>query len=158
MIIAYTFTDGKRPSIKKVDLTIEQAIPKNTVWIDLLEPSIEEEKAISRALKIDTPTREEMDKMEVLSPFYKEDNAYFMTVTVIQRADREYPEGTAISFIMHPKCLITLRHSKPRAFNYFAARASSLTRDCEILGLKPVVPIIYFLSKNPKEADRWRRG
>lgn len=130
MIIAYTLTEGKKPTIKKVDLTIEQAIPKNTIWIDLLEPSIEEEKAISKALKIDTPTREEMDKMEVLSPFYKEDNAYFMTITVIQKADKEYPEGTAISFIMHPQCLITLRHSKPRAFNYFATRAAKDASIC----------------------------
>jgi magnesium transporter len=123
MIIAYTLSSGKTIKLNKVELTADDIIPKNVVWIDLIEPSIEEEKLVEKSLKIDAPTREEMDKIEVLSPFYKEDDSYFMTITAIHKADNDYPQGTAITMILHQQCLVTLRYSKPKAFNYFSARA-----------------------------------
>jgi magnesium transporter len=124
MIIAYTLSSGKTVKLNKVELTADDTLPKNVVWIDLIEPSIEEEKLVEKALNIDAPTREEMDKIEVLSPFYKEDDSYFMTITAIHKADNDYPQGTAIIFILHQQCLVTLRYSKPKAFNYFSARAT----------------------------------
>jgi magnesium transporter len=123
MIIAYTLSSGKTVKLNKIELTADDTLPKNVVWIDLIEPSIEEEKLVEKALNIDAPTREEMDKIEVLSPFYKEDDSYFMTITAIHKADNDYPQGTAIIFILHQQCLVTLRYSKPKAFNYFSARA-----------------------------------
>lgn len=123
MIIAYTIASGKKQKLSKVELSGDDKLPKNIVWLDLVEPTIEEEKLVEKYYKIDAPTREEMDKIEVLSPFYKEDGAYFMTVTAIHKADKDYPEGTAVTFILSPKGLITIRHSKLRAFNYFSARA-----------------------------------
>lgn len=121
MILAYVLSAKK--TLKKVEVSVGQALPKNTVWVDLLEPSIEEEKLIEKALKIDAPTREEMDKIEVLSPFYKERDSYYMTVTALHKTDKDYPEGTALIFILNPKCLVTLRYSKFKAFSYFSNRA-----------------------------------
>jgi magnesium transporter len=98
-------------------------LPKNIVWVDLFEPTLEEEKCIARCLEIDAPTREEIDKIELISPFYKEGYSYHMTVTVIHKTERDYPETIALTFILHPKCLVTLRYSRPRAFHYFSSRA-----------------------------------
>lgn len=127
MIIAYTYTD--EGEIEKFELTAGDPIPKDTTWIDLLDPSMEEDKYIQKATKIDAPTREEMDKFEVMSPFYKERDSYYMTITAIQKIDRAYPEGIAITFILHPKFLVTLRYSRPKAFSYFSNRA---LRDAEL--------------------------
>ena len=121
MIIAYALT--KDSKLQKFEIESEDHIPKNIVWIDLIEPSVEEEKKVEKMLKIDTPTREEMDKIEVLSPFYKEDDSYYMTITSINKLDQDYPEGTAITFILTPKALVTLRYSRPRAFTSFSSRA-----------------------------------
>lgn len=128
MIVAYVYSP--KGGVKKVEIGIGDTIPKNTVWIDLFEPSIEEEKLIEKALKIDTPTREEIDKIEVMSPFYKEDDAYYMTVTALNKPDKDHVEGAAIIFILHPKCLITLRHSKLKAFSYFSTRAMRYPNMC----------------------------
>lgn len=128
MIVAYVYSP--KSGVKKVEIGIGDTIPKNTVWIDLFEPSIEEEKLIEKALKIDTPTREEIDKIEVMSPFYKEDDAYYMTVTALNKPDKDHVEGAAIIFILHPKCLITLRHSKLKAFSYFSTRAMRYPNMC----------------------------
>lgn len=121
MIIAYTFS--AKDGVKKIDVKVGGSIPKNTVWIDLLEPSLEEEKLIEKALKIDAPTREEIDKIEVMSPFYKEGVSYYMTVTALNRPEDNHVEGAAVIFILNPKCLVTLRYSKPKAFAYFSARS-----------------------------------
>jgi magnesium transporter len=121
MIIAYKISDGN--VIEKIEMSADDTIPKGVVWLDLVEPSIEEEKMIERALKIDAPTREEMDKIEVMSPFYKEGDSYYMTITAINKAEKDYPEGTAIIFILHPKYLVTLRYARPRSFSSFSTRA-----------------------------------
>ena len=68
MIVAYTHNDEQE--IEKVELEVGDQIPKHAVWLDLLEPSIEEEKYIEKALKLDIPTREELDNIFVLRPFY----------------------------------------------------------------------------------------
>lgn len=122
MIVAYIINeDGE---FEKRELSPSDKFPQNVVWIDLLEPTLEEERYIEKSsLGIETLTREEMDRIEVMSPFYKEDDAYYMTVTAVHKADTDYPESTALSFILHSKCLVTLRYSRPKAFHYFSSRA-----------------------------------
>lgn len=121
MIIAYLFSE--KGGLKKVILDAKTPIPKEAVWLDLVEPTIEEERAIEHALSIDAPTREEMDKIEVMSPFYKEQDTYYMTVTVLDQSDIEYPQCTAITLMLTSKQLITLRYCEPKAFNNFSLRA-----------------------------------
>ncbi|MCE2992487.1 MAG: magnesium transporter CorA family protein [Candidatus Jidaibacter sp.] len=128
MIVAYVFSP--KTGVKKVEVEAGDAIPKNTVWVDLLEPTIEEEKLIEKEFKIDAPTREEIDKIEVMSPFYKEDNCYYMTVTALNKPDKEHIDAAAIIFILHSKCLITLRHSKLKSFSYFSNRAMRYPNMC----------------------------
>ena len=124
MIIAYKLKNLKgKLSLEKVEVEEDESIPAGTVWLDLIEPTVDEEKQINRLLKIDAPTREEVDKIELMSPFYKEDNAHFMTVTAIHRIDKEYPDGTPVIFILHPKCLVTIRYVKLRSFVSFSTRA-----------------------------------
>ena len=42
-------------------------VTDQVIWIDLLNPTLEEEKKIERALKLDVPTREEQQEIEVSS-------------------------------------------------------------------------------------------
>jgi Mg2+ and Co2+ transporter CorA len=53
-------------------------IVEHTVWIDLLNPKREQEAKVERALKIDVPTREEQQEIEVSSCLYQEDGAHFI--------------------------------------------------------------------------------
>ena len=57
-------------------------ITDQAIWIDLFNPTVEEEKKIERALKLDVPTREEQLEIEVSSRLYQEEGAYFMTATI----------------------------------------------------------------------------
>jgi magnesium transporter len=160
MIIAYIPSDIE--GMKRVELNAGDTIPKNAIWIDLLEPSGEEEKLVEKAFSIDAPTREEMDKIELISPFYKEDDAYYVTITVIHKMDKDCPEGTAITFILLSDCLITLRYARPKAFSYFSARLmrtstkKNLSPDIVFEGLieSMVTGVADVLEKTGNELDQ----
>ncbi|MFO7478691.1 MAG: magnesium/cobalt transporter CorA [Methyloceanibacter sp.] len=97
-------------------------ITEAAVWIDLLNPTPEEETQIERALKLDVPTREEQREIEASSRLYQESGALFMTASVIYRADQPEPNTTPITFILAGNRLVTLRYAEPRAFGLFVSR------------------------------------
>ena len=93
----------------------------STVWIDMLEPTPDEEAAVERLLKIDVPTREEMQKIDESSRLYAEGGVLFMTMPVVNKAATE-PESAAVTFILAPDALVTLRYVDPQPFGMFARR------------------------------------
>ncbi len=107
-----------------------QRIPDQTIWIDLLEPSIEEERAIEHELGIDIPSREEMREIETSSRLYEEDGMLFMTATVAAKLDTERPESTAVTFILSNERLITNRYIDTRPFRNFIAYAERHPTAC----------------------------
>ncbi|HXF54400.1 MAG TPA: magnesium/cobalt transporter CorA [Hyphomicrobiaceae bacterium] len=93
------------------------------VWIDLVNPSGEEERAIEKLVGLQVPTREEMSEIEVSSRLYQEKGAHFMTATILYHVDLPDPQATAITFILAEKQLITVRYAEPRSFQLFLTRA-----------------------------------
>jgi magnesium transporter len=112
-------------------------ITEQTVWIDLLNPSREEETEVERALTLEVPTREEQQEIEASSRLYQENGAHFMTATVLYQTDTAEPATTPITFILAGNRLITLRYAEPHAFSIFAARCRrpdpSLTNGTAVL-------------------------
>ena len=90
------------------------------IWVDLIKPSKEEEKFIERALTIEAPTEEEMDKFEVVSPFHELRGVHYMTITVHDRRTEEFPDSIAVTFTLTEKYLITIRYDTPKSFDHFA--------------------------------------
>jgi magnesium transporter len=97
-------------------------ITESAVWIDLLNPTREEEGKIERALKLEVPTREEQQEIEASSRLYQENGAYYMTATILYQAYTGEPTTTQVTFILMGQRLITLRYAQPRAFSIFATR------------------------------------
>src|SRR5262245_48987841 len=97
-------------------------ITESAVWIDLLNPTREEEGKLERALKIEVPTREEQQEIEASSRLYQEKGAHYMTTTVIYQAYTGEPTTTPVTFILMGQRLITLRYAQPKAFSIFATK------------------------------------
>jgi magnesium transporter len=112
-------------------------ITEEVAWIDLLNPTPQEEKKVERALKIEVPTREEQQEIEVSSRLYQETGAYFMTATLIYQPEQGEPRATAVTFILAGQRLITVRYAEPRAFPIYVARCNrsegSIKNGAEIL-------------------------
>src|ERR1043166_9577491 len=54
-------------SLKKLSAVDPAALPDNAVWIDLLNPTMEEDRAVERLAGIAVPTREDMQEIEISS-------------------------------------------------------------------------------------------
>ena len=120
MILVYTRSEG---AVSAADLLERFELADDVVWIDLLRPTPDEERAVERALAVDMPTREEMREIEASSRLYQEGEGTFMTATIMTRTETELPEAGAITFVLVGDCLVTLRYTEPHPFTTFAQRA-----------------------------------
>jgi magnesium transporter len=94
------------------------------VWLDLVEPSKDEEHRVELALGIDVPTREEMEEIEISSRLYYENNASFMTATLPSYTDTDVPMLAPVTFVLTSRQLVTIRYHEPRAFKTLPMRAA----------------------------------
>jgi len=98
-------------------------IPRDALWIDLLEPSQAEEKLVEQSLSIEVPTREEMREIESSNRLYEEDGVLYMTMTIVTKLDTNLPESTQVTFILTPSTLVTNRYVDPLPFRRFKTYA-----------------------------------
>ncbi|CAN0314619.1 unnamed protein product, partial [Phaeothamnion confervicola] len=101
------------------------------IWLDLVHPSRTEEREIERLVGVQVPTREEMAEIEVSSRLYFERGAHYMTANILYAVDSPEPQGTAITFILTDKHLITVRYAEPRAMRLFLTRANQGDTSCD---------------------------
>ncbi|MFN2508267.1 MAG: magnesium transporter CorA family protein [Chthoniobacterales bacterium] len=117
-----TFYAPDAPSVRPDTPQQCAELTGTALWIDLLDPSQEEEQQLEAALGIDIPTREEMQAIELSSRLYEENGVLFMTGTVLTHATTSTPQSSAVTFILLANKLVTLRYADPAPFNAFRVR------------------------------------
>jgi magnesium transporter len=65
-------------------VSVSDAPLADTLWIDLLEPTPEEEHAVEVEFGIDVPTREEMREIESSNRLYEEEGGVYLTSTIVR--------------------------------------------------------------------------
>lgn len=110
-------------------ISVEPGEPPSeaAVWIDLVTPTVQEDKLVEQLLGIAVPTREEMQEIEVSSRLYVENGARYMTATLMCQSDTATPKTTAVTFILSSHRLATVRYDDPRPF---AIVEHKLARSC----------------------------
>ncbi len=98
------------------------ALSDATVWIDLFDPSPEEDKHVEKALGIEIPTRAEAREIEASSRLYTENGAHYMTTYIMYGLEQANPASSNITFILSGNRLITVRYCEPKAFPFFLQR------------------------------------
>src|SRR5262245_65249067 len=116
--------------LARFELRAGAAIPGESVWLDLVEPTPSEEKQVESFLSIDVPTRDEMREIEASNRLYEEDGALYMTATVVTKLDSDLPESTQITFIVSTAKLVTNRYVDPLPFRRFNAYAERHPSSC----------------------------
>jgi len=124
-----------------------------TVWIDLLNPTREEDLVVEQALGIAVPTREEMAEIEASSRLYQEGGAHYMTALVLFQPDapNEPLSATPITFILAGNRLVTVRYAEPRGIKIFLARVQKRDAPC-MNGVAVLVGLLEAIID--READR----
>jgi magnesium transporter len=116
--------------LARTDASAIQRIPDTVVWVDLLEPNLEEEHIVERELHIEVPSREEMREIETSNRLYEEDGVLYMTATIAAKLDTERPESTAVTFILAKGRLITNRYIDVKPFKQFLSYAERHPSAC----------------------------
>ena len=108
------------------------SIPETATWVDLEEPTEQEEALVERCIRMDVPTEEEMAEIEPSSRLYEQAGALYMTVSVLYGVQDGDPRTAPISFVLTDNRLVTVRYATPkpvRAFSEHARRDPQLVRD-----------------------------
>jgi magnesium transporter len=107
-------------------------IPDTATWVDLEEPTSEEEALIERCIHMDVPTESEMAEIEPSSRLFERNGALYLTVSVLYGVEDGQPATAPISFVLTKDRLVTVRYVTPkpiRVFSDHARRDPELVRD-----------------------------
>ena len=101
---------------------IDGPLPRDTVWVDLVEPTPAEIGRVEALLGISIPSQEELAEIETSSRLFETDDALFMTVSVISR-DPGQSALVPVTLILAGDRLVTLRKHQALAFPVVARKA-----------------------------------
>lgn len=121
MIFAYCIEKGR---LNRIDITPGEALPGNALWIDLFNPTAQEEAAVEAWVQAAVPTNEDMAEIEESSRFYMEGGVQYLTAPILH-SDRKGNRSIApVSFVLSGKHLVTVRYSEPKAIALYASRVT----------------------------------
>src|SRR5688500_3496988 len=102
--------------LKRLERDPSAPLPEEAVWLDLLEPTLEEERLVEARLGLDIPTREELREIESSSRLYEEAGALYLAATIVTKLDTSQPENAQITFTLKESRLVTNRYVDPLPF------------------------------------------
>jgi magnesium transporter len=138
-----------------------ERIPDSATWVDLEEPTTEEEALVERCIRMDVPTQDEMAEIEPSSRLYERGGALYMTVSVLYGVQDGDPKTAPISFVLTDNRLVTVRYATPkpiRAFSDHARRDKELVRDAPTVLVRMLDAIIDRLADELENASREIEG
>jgi magnesium transporter len=119
MLKAYQQQNG---GLKGVAIGEDDTLPPNAIWVDLFNPAVEERRKVDQAYRLDMPTRADMEEIEISSRLYQENDSLFMTAMVLAQTDTDLPTADAVTFVLTPDRLVTIRYIDPQPFRTYALR------------------------------------
>ena len=119
MLKTYQLQNG---GLKGTEVLEGAPIAPESLWVDLLNPSVAERAAVNALLGMELPTRADMEEIEISSRLYSEDGGVFMTALVLSNAESDRPVADVVTFVLARDKLITIRYIDPQPFRTFSAR------------------------------------
>lgn len=139
------------------ELTRGEGIAAAATWIDLEEPTRDEEKLVEQLVGVPVPTRDDMVEIEPSSRLYERDGALYMTLSTLWGVEEGQPSSEPISFVLAGNRLVTVRYVTPkpvRAFISHVRREPELARDALTVLVRLLDSIIDRLADELEESGR----
>jgi magnesium transporter len=102
-------------------LAVDETIPPDAIWIDLSQPTIEEDRKVENFVGTPVPTRSDLDYTEPLETFYAENGVRYMHASVPSEPE-DTPDITGVTFVMTAGVLITVHYDPADSFDLFRQR------------------------------------
>jgi len=109
-----------------------KSIPDGATWIDLEEPTHEEEQLVERCIGVGVPTQEDLSEIEPSSRLYERNGALYLTVSVLCGVVDGDPSTTPVGFVLTKDRLVSIRYGTPKPIRIFfehVRREPELARD-----------------------------
>lgn len=109
-----------------------ERIPDDATWIDLEDPTREEDKLVEECIQVQVPTRDDMREIEPSSRLYEQNGALYMTVSALYGVEEGRPASDPLGFVLTKDRLVTIRYVTPkplRTFQQNARRDHMLVQD-----------------------------
>ena len=127
MIVVYAnstpFAVGEqhRATIARKQLEEDETIPPGAIWIDLMDPTVEEDRKVEDFIGGPVPTKSDPDYTEPLEAHYAGNGAHYMHASVLSEPE-ETPDITGVTFVMTPAVLVTVHYHPAGSFDVFGQK------------------------------------
>jgi magnesium transporter len=132
-------SDGPLTIQRKLLEPSDLRISPCAIWIDLIEPTVEEDRKVQEFVGVPVPTRADPDYSEPPEAHYSENGVRYLHALLISESE-ETPDVTGVTFVITPTALVTVRYHPVDTFDLFSqklcrAPARALVPDAVALGL-----------------------
>jgi magnesium transporter len=98
-------------------------LPGGFMWLDLVQPTSDEEERVQRALGIDIPTRDEVSEIQTSSRLVSTEGSLYMSALVPYERERQPLDTLPVTFVRHGDHLVTVRYGHPEAVDRLVERS-----------------------------------
>ena len=116
-----------------------EPVPPGAVWIDMVAPTMDEDRKVEAYLGCKVPSRSDPDFAEPAESYYAENGVRYLRASVVSEAENS-PDVISVAFVLGPKALVTVRYDPGDAFELFGQKlgkipAQALHPDAVAVGL-----------------------
>jgi magnesium transporter len=97
----------------------EEPVPVGAIWIDLIQPTFDEDQRVQAFVGAPVPTRADPDFTEPPEAHYSENGVRYLHASFISEPD-DTPDITGVTFVMAPTVLVTVRYEPVESFELFS--------------------------------------
>ncbi|MEJ0052033.1 MAG: magnesium transporter CorA family protein [Methylovirgula sp.] len=116
------------------DWRVEGAkLPDNIIWLDLLDPTPEEQQLVETRAKIRVPSKEALSEIEASSRLILQRGVLYLSTPMVARGELQTTEISPAGFVLTPNLLVTVRFKDFSSFDSVAERVrTDETLDCSV--------------------------
>ena len=108
-------------AVTRRQLKPAEPIPPGAIWIDLIAPTLEEDRMVEEFVGAPIPTKADPDYTEPPETHYAENGVRYLHASVLSEPE-DTPDITGVTFIIAPKTLVTVRYHPVESFDIFAQK------------------------------------
>jgi magnesium transporter len=133
LIVHYAVKVGPAPAaapsvgLERKLLDPAEPIPPGAVWIDMVEPTPDEDRKVEGYLGCKVRSRSDPDFAEPAESYYAENGVRYLHASFVSEAENT-PDVTGVTFVLGPKALVTVRYDPGEAFELFGQRLGKFRR------------------------------
>jgi magnesium transporter len=108
--------------LEQIVIQVNEQLTEDVVWVDIVEPTDEEQNWIKRVYNQELPTESEIEEIESSSRFYLEGDKIYINSYFLDDF-RDHPQNVTVAFILTTDQLFSLHEVELTTFRLFRMHA-----------------------------------